>query len=440
MSRPRPARRVRGFGRPGTFTVASGSVLACVLVGALSSPGSAAEPPAIGGQDALSSVDVRLRALEQLVLQQQNEIETMKRLLQPGTGLQYFEDSPARRRRSGIFTVQGPVPPEPLPPGELDPDTPRPPGAPGAEGERPASERPPELLLLEQGGVLLAPGTLQIEPSFEYSHISNSRIAISGFTIFSSIVIGTIQVDEVNRDIVTNSLSVRYGVFDRLQVEARVPGVYRHDEEILAAGTANQRTLSVDGLGLGDVEASASWQALIGSGYLPDTILRLRARMPTGTSPFEISRVPLGAGETRLESAPTGTGFFGAGLASTFVWRLDPAVMFTGIGYTANLPRSFSGFGSIDPGDTIEWFAGMNIGLSEQVALNVSVVDNFTLSTTQNGQASPGTSSNDARLVVGTSIGLTPRTSLLFSAAAGLTGDSPDFTFTVSVPITFRLF
>ena len=49
-------------------------------------------------------------------------------------------------------------------------------------------------------------------------------------------------------------------------------------------------------------------------------------------------------------------------------------------------------------------------------------------------------STNDARLVLGASVGIGQRTSLLVSASAGLTDESPDFTFSISLPITFRLF
>ena len=47
---------------------------------------------------------------------------------------------------------------------------------------------------------------------------------------------------------------------------------------------------------------------------------------------------------------------------------------------------------------------------------------------------------NDARVILGTSVGLGQRISLLVSAAVGLTDQSPDFQFTVSLPMTFDWF
>jgi hypothetical protein len=124
----------------------------------------------------------------------------------------------------------------------------------------------------------------------------------------------------------------------------------------------------------------------------------------------------------------------------TMVWRSDPVVFFAGGGYTFNLEREHDGFGKIDPGDTVELFAGFNIALNERVSMNLSVVDQFVQSTEQNGVESVGTSFSDARLIAGASIAVSPSTALLFSAGAGLTDQSPDFTFGVRLPITLQVF
>lgn len=325
---------------------------------------------------------------------------------------------------------------------DTEPQAPVPPKEPAAQPdvERPEAEKPTDQLLVERGGVLLPQGTLQIEPSVEYTHISSDRVAISGFTVFDAIVIGNIRVDDLKRDIFTGTLAARYGLTDRIQLETRVPGVYRKDEEILGVGTNDERTRIIDGVGLGDVEASAAWQALAQMDYVPATILRVRTRFPTGRHPFEIDREQVAPGEQRLTEPPTGSGFYAVGPGATFVWRADPAVLFTGGSYTYNFERSFSGFGDVKPGNTFEWFAGLNLALSETVSANLSFINQITGETEQGGRDRPGTSSNDARLVLGSSIGLSPSTSLIVSAGAGLTDESPDFTFTVSLPITIGVF
>ncbi|MFZ1060491.1 MAG: hypothetical protein WAP47_14995 [Candidatus Rokuibacteriota bacterium] len=339
---------------------------------------------------------------------------------------------------------------------------PQPPTA--VEAERPKPEKPREALLLERGAILLPQGTLQIEPSLDYTHFSSNRVTISGFTLFNAIVIGTIEVDKLDVDLMTPAVTLRYGLLDRLQLETRIPYVWREDREILAVGTADaqERTTST-GPRLGDLEASVLGQALIGEGVIPDVLLRMRGRFPTGTNPFEIETEDVrvgaaGAPVKRLKEPPTGNGFQSVAPGITLVWRSDPVVFFAGANYSFNLKREFlkedgaSGdFGKIDPGDTLEFFFGLNIALSERVSVNMSFTDSITESTTQTPPNRTettvvGTSSNDARLILGASVALWQNGllgssgALTVSAGAGLTRDSPDFAITFALPITFKPF
>lgn len=351
-----------------------------------------------------------------------------------------------------------PVPPTPLPPKGGQPATEGQPETPAgeqpvsgengaakaAEGERPKSEKPTELLLLEAGGILIPPGRLILEPAIEYDHASGNRVNISGFTIFDAIVIGTIRVDSLEQDIVTSQMTARYGLFQDVQVDFQAPYVYRKDKTVRGVGTGMNVTEStVTGSGIGDMQGTIEWQPIKGHGSVPDTIFRATVRVPTGTSAFEIPTEPVpggNPGETQLMEAPTGTGFWGAGPGVTVVWRTDPVVLFAGGSYTFNFKRMFDIYGKIDPGDTYEFYGGMNFAINEAVSMNMSFIDQITATTKQNDIESPGTSANDARLILGTSVGLAPNISLLVSAGAGLTDQSPDFTFTVSAPITIDIF
>ena len=317
-------------------------------------------------------------------------------------------------------------PPPPQPPTPLEP-------------ERPKPEKPIEQLLLERGAILLPQGILQVEPSVEYAHFSANQVAIAGFTVFEAIVIGTISVNQLDRDIVTGALTLRYGILDRLQADVRVPVLYRQDSEVVGVGTINQREVTTDNFNIGDLEASVSYQALNERGAIPAVITRVRARFPTGENPFEIPTQDLGGGVLVLTKPPTGSGFYGVGPGVTAVWTSDPVVFFVGASYMFNLTRTFTGFGEINPGNSFEWLAGINIALSERVALNVSFVDQINWSTEQNGVEVAGSSFNDGRIVLGASVALAPDVTILVSAGIGLTDDSPDFTFTISLPISFKL-
>jgi hypothetical protein len=312
------------------------------------------------------------------------------------------------------------------------------PGRPDAD--RPESEAPMEQLLLEAGGVLLRQGALQIEPGLEYTHTSGNRIAISGFSILDAILIGRLRVDDLNRDIVTQRTTARLGVTDRFQIDASVPIVYRTDSETLGLGTADQETVKTTGFGLGDVEATASYQVLSRDGWIPGVVVRARGRFPTGKSPFDIETTRTSGNRVVLDSAPTGSGFYGVNPGLTAVWRTDPVIFFAGGGYTFNLPRTEEETGKIDPGDSYNWFVGMNLALTEVVSINFSFVNELIQKTKQNNRSIPGSGANDARLLAGASISLSDRTVMLVTAQAGLTKDSPDFSFTASFPTNFSLF
>ncbi|KPP92919.1 hypothetical protein [Erythrobacter sp. HL-111] len=348
------------------------------------------------------------------------------------TGAAAWQDAP---QGQGQAQGQGPQPGEAAQPaagqvaaGPQEPD----------EG-RPQSEQAVDQLLLDQGGVLLSPGRLQIEPSFEYTSISSDRVNISGFSIFNAIVIGSIRVDDVNRDILTGSITARYGTGSRSQVDLRVPFVYRNDTETTGIGTGDATERAITGHGLGDIGLTLSWQALAARKARPATILRVAAEYPTGRSAFEIPRVPVSedSPEEILTEAPTGSGFFTVSPGVTFVWPIDPVVLFAGGAYNLPFGKRFDDFGFVDPGHGFEFFAGMNMSINERVSMNFSFLDAQRFATRSNGTRIPGSGTHDARLSLGAAIGLSDRTSLVISTATGLTDESPDFTFGIRLPTTF---
>ncbi|MBW2290594.1 MAG: hypothetical protein JRG90_22640, partial [Deltaproteobacteria bacterium] len=157
-----------------------------------------------------------------------------------------------------------------------------------ADAQRPKSERAIDQLLVEAGGILLPNGALQVEPGFEWTHFTDSSVTIAGLQIFNAILIGTISVDRLDRDIYTTSLTARYGLFERFQIEGRLPFVIRQDSEIIGVGSADQFENKTDNYNIGDFEISGLYQPLLGRGWIPNLVLNLRARFPTGEDPFGI--------------------------------------------------------------------------------------------------------------------------------------------------------
>ena len=364
---------------------------------------------------------------------------------------QRLELTQAQRRPEA--PVELPADQEPAAPGGPPPAA-RPPTPPQStpvespEAERPKAEKAADVALIQQGAILLRGGQLQIEPAFDYTHFSSNRVAINGFSIFDAIVIGTIRFDKLERDIYTYSLTSRYGLTDRLQLEARVPYIHRNDNEILGIGTPNVMERPISGDGIGDIDSTMYYQAWLGGGdiswlgisgnTIPAVILRARGHFPTGKSPFEIGTVTVQGGERRFKESPLGTGFFGAGPGATFVWRSDPVVFFLSGGYTFNFAENQGRmFGVVNPGDTVDWAAGFNLAINDQVSFNASMQNQYIQPTHQAGAKIPGSSIHDSRVIFGSAIGLSPATTMLMSVGAGLTTDSPDFSFTISLPFTF---
>lgn len=306
---------------------------------------------------------------------------------------------------------------------------------------RAKSEKQADQLLVNSGAILLRPGTLQIEPSFEYTRTSASNVAINGVSLFNAIVIGTIRVDSLDRDILSGSLRVRYGILSRLQFDATIPFIYRREVEVLGVGTPDIRERTVSGYGIGDIEMGLTGQPVIGSGWIPNILVRVGFKIPTGENAFEIPTTTIGAGgQTRLTRAPTGSGFYALSGTVTGVWSIDPVSLFVGGGYTYNMARSFGGnFGRINPGNTISFFSGINVALNEKVSLNLSFISQRTASTRQNSTVIANTSFTDSRVTLGSSIALSSNVSLIVNASMGLTRQSPDFVFSASLPISFNI-
>ena len=247
-----------------------------------------------------------------------------------------------------------PAPPPP-PPAAVEPERakspaaePAKPGAPEpAKPEEPSEEPPPvslELALIERGGLLLPPGRLEIVPAFDYFFIDTRRISVSGFSILPTLIIGVLETEKVQRNVVEPSLTARLGVFRDFQAEVRVP--FRYIEDTRSTETMETSTSDA---GIGDVEAAVFYQPLRERGWVPDVIVGVRGKSITGQDPF-------GGSATDL---PLGTGFYSITGTITAVKSADPAVIFASIIYTHNLDRTVRLLGShefeteIDPGNSI---------------------------------------------------------------------------------------
>jgi outer membrane putative beta-barrel porin/alpha-amylase len=302
-------------------------------------------------------------------------------------------------------------------------------------GQPPDTSRAPEVpALVDIRGVLTARNTLILEPSLQYSHSSNNRVALVGFTIIPAITIGLIDVRRVSRDTFIGTLAARYGVTNRFELEAKVPYVYRHERTISRpfASPANADT-SFEGSGnnMGDIELAARYQLNQPGPDRPYYVAGLRVKTRTGKDQFEVETDPVSGLQKQL---PTGSGFYGIQPSLTAILPSDPAVFFGNFSYLWNKERDVGReFGKIDPGDAVGLTMGMGVALNERSSFSIAYDHVTVFRTRQNGIAIPTTSTVQVgSLLFGASYRLTSKTNLNLTLGVGVTDEAPN------VQLTFR--
>ena len=310
--------------------------------------------------------------------------------------------------------------------------------------------------------VLSPRGALTVEPSLSYSQNTSTTVSIDGFTILPAIAVGLISLRQTQRDTVTGALAFRYGVTPRLEVETRIPYLWREErvkERELLAGADFAAIADSSGHGLGDIEGALRYQISRGRGDGPIFIGNLRVKSRTGLDPFEVERIPViyedeevGEEEFRtyiFAEQPTGSGFWSVQPSINWVYPSEPAVLYGSVGYLHNISRTVDinlGDGetdrrNIDPGDAVSVGFGMGIALNDRTSVSLGY-DHTTVFRTRVTGGQPGLDDEFSRihvgsLMLGASHRIGPRTSVGLSVAVGVTDEAPDVQATLRVPIRF---
>ncbi|MES3022092.1 MAG: acetate kinase [Pseudomonadota bacterium] len=318
--------------------------------------------------------------------------------------------------------------------------------------------RPPVVAaLFEQPGVLTQRGKIVLEPALQFGYSSSNRVALVGYTVIPALLIGLVDVREVKRNTLTATLSGRYGLSNRLELEARLPYVYRSDSTVsreIFTGTALERVFDTSGKHLGDAELGVRYQLNQGAPDRPYYIGGLRFKSRTGRDPFEVvtdcTRRCVGenASGTGLPlTLPTGSGFYSLQPSLTWLFPSDPAVLFGSVSYLhnfkrGNVSRTVLGgerepLGEVAPGGIIGFNFGMGLALNDRTSLSLGYEHSSVARTRQNGAPVPGAVRTQlGSFLVGYSYRLNDKRSINVSVGAGLTRDTPDVSLTVRVPVT----
>jgi hypothetical protein len=325
---------------------------------------------------------------------------------------------------------------------------------PVATESQPAPRKPQVAEIFEQPGILTPRGKMVLDPSFQYSYSSSNRLALVGYTIIPAILIGVIDVREVKRNTTTTTLTARYGLTNRFEVEARLPYVYRTDTSIgreILNGSATDTAFDASGQGIGDVEVSGRYQFNDGGADKPYFIGGLRLKSRTGKDPFEVvtTRNVLGLRDGVQTELPTGSGFYGVQPSLTVLFPSDPAVFFGSLSYLYSVKREnvvrkidvapyTEALGTIQPGGVFGFNFGMGLGLNDRASFSIGYDHSSVGRTYQNGQpAADSVRVQLGTLLLGFAYRLNDRQTLNLSLGAGVTTDTPDVTLTLRIPTSF---
>ena len=311
-------------------------------------------------------------------------------------------------------------------------------------GQRPqpsADSNPPAVApIFEQPGVLTPRGRFVLEPSLQYSYSSAYRVALVGYTVIPAIHIGLIDIRGVNDSTWIAGLSARYGLSNRLEIEAKVPYVYR-TEAAVTRGTGSPSSVDsvfdTSGKGLGDVEVSARYQLNEGGENSPYYIAGLRVKARNGKDSFS---VPYSDNYLPLE-LPTGSGFWAIQPSLAFIYPSDPAVFFGGVNYVKNIDRDVGdGRGTVHPGNAVGLNFGMGLALNERASFSLGFDHTWVGKPSATGGTllfPAATTTQLSTLLFGYSYRLSDSTSLNFSVGAGLTPETPGVQVMLRIPIMF---
>ena len=327
-------------------------------------------------------------------------------------------------------------------------------------GKAPSRDgRPPEVApLFEAPGVLTQKGKYVFEPSLQFGYSSSNRVALVGYTIIPALLIGLIDVREVKRNTFSASLTGRTGLTNRLEVEAKLPYVYRSDSTVsreLFTGTSVERVFDTSGKAIGDVELAARYQLNAGGPDKAYFIGGLRFKSRTGRDPFDVvtdcTRRCVGENVTGTGlplQLPTGSGFYSLQPSLTWLFPSDPAIFFGTFSYLHNFKRANvsrlvlngqrDALGELAPGDVFGFNFGMGLALNEKASLSLGYDHSSIARMRQNGVPVAGSVRTQlGTLLIAYSYRLSDKRTLNVAIGAGVTRDTPDVSLTVRVPTNF---
>jgi hypothetical protein len=275
------------------------------------------------------------------------------------------------------------------------------------------AERALERGLVEEGARLLRPGQVELTPGFLLTH--DKGMFPTALMVNDGSVVGEI---EQTFDIYERTADLRIGLPLDAQLDVGVPYRVVDQETRTGIDGAIQSVEDQTGSGFGDISVGLAKVLATEDSWRPNLIGRL----------VWLS----GSGDERDGAVFLGGGNSGIGTQLNAYWRRDPVVFLMSGGYT-----HFASDGMVRPGDSIDLSLGLGLAVSPETALIFSLDQSFIGEFERNGVTLAGTDRLSSTLGLSASTILGRKLFLRVNAGVGLTEDTPDYRFGVSLGSRF---
>lgn len=300
-------------------------------------------------------------------------------------------------------------------------------------------------------------GKFSLETGITYARYDARQLTLNGFLALDSIFLGNINLDRIKSDSWTLDLTGRYNLDNRWQFDVNVPVVYR-ESTYQSGGAGNDATATSEASvtrdpTIGDVNFGVAYKFLDETPNLPDAVVSVRVKAPTGKEPFGIKLVRQPSNDNLYlpESLPTGNGVWSVTPGISLVKTFDPAVLFGSLSYTHNFEDSFDDIssqvnqkvgGKVRLGDSFQFGVGVAFALNEKMSMSFSVSDLVQRKSKLkpdggDWQSVVSSDANAGYFNVGMTIAASDNLTIVPNLAIGMTDDAPDFTFSLKFPYYF---
>ena len=306
------------------------------------------------------------------------------------------------------------------------------------------------------GGVLTPKGEIVIDPSIEYDYWAQNQLGVNGFQIIPGITFGNVIATRFEQNITTAAVTVRGGVTDRLELNAKIPYVYNAgstNDLIPSGANAQLRSVSANGVDFGDIQFGVSYQFNSGENGWPIFVGNFLFKTVTGISPFEVPIITVNDPNGQfLAGTPTklatGTGFYALTPSVTVLLPTAPGVLFANLQLQHNLARTqpvqdrAGGPATpvnLQPGEAPAITFGIGFALNDRAALTLSYQQTHVFTAYANGQPITGSPYSFGTFNFGLGYQISQSTRLNLSVGIGAGPNTPAAKVFLELPYRFSL-